>query len=310
MSTNVETGVTSDWTRFIDTASKLGALSFVAVYAIGYLVTSIHLAASGVGFANPLKPRTAAAGVLFCLLFGWPMLVSEQFIKRQLVLVPSLPETSFTHLYRATRFYGVCLGSAFLLFPLFAFSSLGLRRTAVLAGLIIIEAGFAGAVRTWESLEIRVVKHPRFLAWLYFFLLLAFSTIPFSTLREEFTWAHVPLWLFGCGVFVQSTRHVAKQKLSGAVPYLVLQALLPVLVFGTWIYPHVKSEWGGGQPVDIVAHFTKDSSVFASQKVSMRLLDEADAGFYVLLQNQKRVVFLPRGSVASIAYSTDQSSVP
>ena len=72
----------------------------------------------------------------------------------------------------------------------------------------------------------------------------------------------------------------------------------------------MNSEWGGGQPVEIVAHFSKDSSIFPSQKVNMRLVDEADAGFYVLLQNQERVVFLPRASVAAIAYSKDPSSTP
>lgn len=309
MAEEAPTASPPSWTKWVDSASKLGALSLAAVYAIGYLITSIRLASIGMGFANPLKPRTAAAGVLFCLLFGIPLWLSEQVIIHGGLPIPALPQPSVAGtLYRFSHLFQVCFLLALPLSALFAFTNVsGNWRLVVLVALTGVESAFVATARNSKAVGAWVPRHVVVLGWVYFGLTITYFAVPISAFQyNSFSWIQVPLWLFGCGVYAQAIRPPG----THAWPQMVAQSLMPIYVFGAFLYPHIKSEWGGGQPVDITARFTRDSSLYGSQKVRMQLIDEGDTGFYVLVQNQKHILFIPRSDIAAISYSNDASDLP
>jgi hypothetical protein len=65
------------------------------VYGIGYLVTSIYLGTLGMGLANPLKPRTAAAGALLCFLMGLTLLAGDAAFRKTSLPLTELPQINF-----------------------------------------------------------------------------------------------------------------------------------------------------------------------------------------------------------------------
>jgi len=88
-----------------------------------------------------------------------------------------------------------------------------------------------------------------------------------------------------------------------AVPTLMLS----ILLFGSWYYPHIKSSWGGGAPVSVTLYFAKDSFIMPSQSVTARLIDETDAGFYVVGKEDKYATFIPRNEIEAVFYSDSPS---
>jgi hypothetical protein len=69
----------------------------------------------------------------------------------------------------------------------------------------------------------------------------------------------------------------------------------------------MKASWGGGAPVNVVLYFNKDSAIKPNQNVSVQLVDESDAGFYIVAQGESRAIFVPRNSV-SLVYFSDKPS--
>jgi hypothetical protein len=80
-----------------------------------------------------------------------------------------------------------------------------------------------------------------------------------------------------------------------------------VAAFSSFYYPQIKPSWGGGEPVPSTMYFTKDSLVSPGRSVSAKIVDETDAGFYVIGGNDKRATFIPRSEVVMVYYSDDTS---
>jgi hypothetical protein len=78
-------------------------------------------------------------------------------------------------------------------------------------------------------------------------------------------------------------------------------------MFSTIYYPQIQTSWGGGAPISAIIYFTKDSPLLPNRNVSAKILDETDAGFYLVGANDKRATFIPRSGIAMIYYSDDSS---
>jgi hypothetical protein len=78
-------------------------------------------------------------------------------------------------------------------------------------------------------------------------------------------------------------------------------------VFSSIYYPQIQTSWGGGAPISAIIYFTKDSPLLPNRNVSAKILDETDAGFYLVGANDKRATFIPRSGIAMIYYSDDSS---
>jgi hypothetical protein len=125
---------------------------------------------------------------------------------------------------------------------------------------------------------------------------------------HSLTFFDVVAWVFGIGVFFNPIR--PRPDTRGLSASHLLFACVPILVFAEWVYPNTKTEWGGGQPIPIIIRFTKDSVLWPSQKGKYRLVDEADSGFYILPDNGKHPVFVPRASVGAVVYSDNMNDLP
>jgi hypothetical protein len=85
--------------------------------------------------------------------------------------------------------------------------------------------------------------------------------------------------------------------------------LLLFSAFPLFIYPHIKSAWGGGASVDVVLYLSKDSAVLPNSALRAQLLDESDGGYYIVIGENPRAIYLPRASVAA-AYFSDKPLDP
>jgi hypothetical protein len=83
-----------------------------------------------------------------------------------------------------------------------------------------------------------------------------------------------------------------------------------VLVFAQYLYPHLKASWGGGTPVNVTLYFTKDSVLNPNKAVQAQLIEESDAGFYIVGLKESNAIFIPRNSVAMIYFSDKAAQSP
>jgi hypothetical protein len=65
---------------------------------------------------------------------------------------------------------------------------------------------------------------------------------------------------------------------------------------------------GGGIPISVVMYFNKESAIKPNQNVSARLIDESDAGFYIVGPGERKAIFVPRNSVSLVYFSDDSSA--
>jgi hypothetical protein len=98
----------------------------------------------------------------------------------------------------------------------------------------------------------------------------------------------------------QFRRRIGKWQLWLQCSSLVLGSIVG---FATIIFPHIKAEWGGGAPTQVIFYMSHVSNVMPDGQLSASLLDESDAGFYVVLKDRRDAIFLPRTAIASIVYS-------
>jgi hypothetical protein len=86
-------------------------------------------------------------------------------------------------------------------------------------------------------------------------------------------------------------------------------ALAILTVFATIYYPHIKSKWGGGEPISIEITFSKDAPNHSGQTVNCFLIDETDEGFYAVGKGDRHATFIPRTEVSLVyfAESNEQS---
>jgi len=234
-------------------------------------------------------------------------------MERGHLAIPALPRRSFAAvLSHFAHLFHVCVLTAGPFSLLFTFTGAsGIWRMWVLLFLIAVESAFAATASHSKDAGAWVAQHVGTLGWGYLALNMTYVAVCSSALFSgHFSWIDIPVWFFCCGSCVYGLFFTRGQSSFDGGHQIVAQALAAILLFANLIYPHVKSEWGGGQPIDITIRFTKDSSVLASQKVGMQLIDEGDAGFYVLLPHQTRLLFIPRADIAAVSYSSDASSLP
>jgi hypothetical protein len=81
--------------------------------------------------------------------------------------------------------------------------------------------------------------------------------------------------------------------------------LIPVIfgIYATKLYPRIKPQFGGGEPVPVVLHLTKKVPTFDSEIVTVSLLDETEQGYYVLrVKDTDKGIFVTRSLVEEIEF--------
>jgi hypothetical protein len=281
----------------VDISSKGVAALAIALYASGFLIVSLHHSRYGFTETNPFRPKILAAGAWFFLFTGIPV-VTIVAVKKNLLNWMKVGEFLFPY------FIG-CVGLSFSASLLFNLSSNSINpltwRSLVLS---IVMVGILVFVRNYR-------KCPRWVSALVSVLFVIYaveSTISDMLINHNFGYNAVTLWFFGIGFLALVELMVPERDLTNltwanpAAPILV-----SLVVFALFYYPHVKPSLGGGSPINVVLYFNKDSVIKPNQNVSVQLVDESDAGFYIVGQGETRAICVPRNSV-SLVYFSDKPS--
>ena len=124
----------------------------------------------------------------------------------------------------------------------------------------------------------------------------------------HFRFGAIWLWFFTIGVIALLEMRARSWKpIIGEWSLTFFLMLGTLLIFASYYYPHIKSSWGGGAPIPVTLYFTKDSTIMPSQSIGALLIDESDAGLYVVGKNDKKATFIPRSAVGLVYYSDDIS---
>lgn len=283
---------------------KHAAIVFAFIYAIGFLVLSIHHAGFGIETTEPFKPKVFSAGVLFAVLAGVPCVAMARLLEMFGHRMPRTQVvegegTAYIGLHRILDFWGIAvglrIGSAILfepveLFPkypgwLFYIICCAIWTTAFIwftdlnrwpVRTVVIKFTFTASV---AAIVVRYNSHDFFLQAVWFYLV-----------------GLIFLW-------VRSVRNrgiaITWERQGFAVVGMV--ALFVVLVYG-----HIKSAYGGGAPIRIDMSFTRPT-LFSVNKTEGGFLVEQDSqGYYVVHKAQDTEThFIPRDAVGEIVFHGD-----
>jgi hypothetical protein len=286
----------------VESVAKWTASSLVAVYGLGFTVVSLHYASFGFVELSPFKPRLIAAGVWFVVITGLTVALAVKLISRQeketagfilsllwlfaLLYVASaiLNTVIFDYANVTPTFIPEQFANVFYLTVgtgvLLAINFIGKRYRESKPGVVVV-ASCVGIIALLAVAFVSSLKNVSFglLAvqlWLTGYL----TTIFLRQYRDG--WWNEYQWIISTG-FVLGT----------------------VVTFSSFVYPHIRSSWGGGAPVPVVVYLSKDSRILPGGELVGLLLDESDSGIFIARGEREHAIFLPRPAIAAVFYSKE-----
>ena len=273
----------------LDAVSKSVAVFAIILYGCGYLIISVHQFSYGFVETNPFRPRIASAGAWFLLFMAIPLAIARGMLKYRHLLEG---QEKWWHNIGAILFayYTACFFFGPLFFWMFDFyvDPIAVLPTPAIWKVALAAAGFfvLASLCIWKRV-------PWYVSGIATVVLV--GNLVRSAAIELFALGHfrfgaIWLWFFTIGVIalVEMASRSWKPRLGDwtQTVFLILGASL---VFASYYYPHIKSSWGGGAPIPVTIYFTRDSTVMPSQSVGALLVDESDAGLYVVGKNDKTI---------------------
>ena len=133
-------------------------------------------------------------------------------------------------------------------------------------------------------------------------------------ITHTFDASGLALWFIACTVVAtQEFKFRTMQSLLhgdewwSKVLFVVFAALVG---FAHYVYPHLKTSWGGGSLTKVTIYLTETSLLKPGQAVQASLVDESDEGYYIVGPSEGRAVFIPRSSVALMYFSDKVADSP
>ena len=291
--------------------SKGWVLLLGAIYGTGYIVVSMYHASLGLNEINPLRPKIAAAGLLF-LAFSSGAMFLAYYARSALRGDRSYLSEGQERRYRLAvgGLYLYCLdilatsgvsqiiryddsqqphGSLFL-------SLWGLSLIISLAALF---TGYSQPSQHWKGhwllhsvctllaivlISLSIPEHGKYSSR-QFALYLATVQLPAST-------------FFG----ISALSALNKFNIWTNVSTLLL---LPFITFSLWVYPHTRAAFGGGEPTVAQMYLALPNGDKTSEQV--KIVDETDNGYYVIQVTKTQVQYIPRSAVTSVVFEKPSS---
>jgi len=289
--------------RPIDTFAKLATTIVLLLYAVGFLITSLYYADYGFFPTNPFHTRVASAGVWFGIIILVPMFVGRLSLRQHILRrMQAKPWQQWSVL--ALTLYIASYSASFLLSPAFQIDQT-LRSSAIP---LMISVGVlifvAGPIYKW-------LQKPRLAAvliWITVFGLIQFNLARALMRGHGFTEDALGLWIFAVAVAAVTDLYDFPSNVGWHTDWYSTVGILLLLitVFSSHVYPHIKSSWGGGQTLPIVLYVNGASPIFPNQPWQVQLVEEAEDGFYVLRNPDKKAIFVPRSAVSLVYFSDAQ----
>lgn len=292
----------------LELLSKGWVFLLAAIYASGYIVVSIYHASLGLNEINPLRPKIAAAGLLF-LALG----LGANYIQRH---VDAFFKDSSSYESESQRRILSAFGGAL---GMYCLDLIGATAVTLLMrfdmasnnGGLFYALWMLGILLSVMSVSARKSR-PRLLRFsthwsftLVCILVLMALTGMSAPLHGELGLRQFALYIatVQLAIIMATNFHVIFGPWAeGNWSILTAAMLLPLLLFGIWVYPHTKAAFGGGEPTTAEISVLPTSGSGTPTTVSVKLVDESDAGFYVIEANDSRVLYIPRNLVMSVRF--------
>ena len=284
--------------QWADPLSKGVAAIAVAVYACGFLIVSLHNSTYGFMATNPFRPRILAAGAWFFLLSALPL----PSVMRLKDYEPSWLGLAY---WLYADYFG-CLLMSLVASPFISYSDysswpgpLSQRWLWLLATIVLLVFVFCFRFVFRNSKKsTRIMFATASVLLVLFCLLYSAQTL---LIAHRFGPSAVAMWFFV--VLLLAISKLKNPSLGRSWENSVLLLLGALLVFALFYYPHIKASWGGGTPVSVTVYFTKESPISPNKAVSAQLIEESDAGFYIVGPNDTKAIYVPRSAVALVYFS-------
>src|SRR5215469_2247053 len=178
-------------TSKLDLFSKVTATGVLLVYAVGFLITSLHCMEFGFSLVNPFHARVASAGAWFGILVFVPMFVGRFALRRYIALrIEAKPWQQWSgfafYLYLASYPTAFLLAPAFQLQQRFRISVIPL---VVAIGVTVLVTG--PIYKWWKKRKLSVV-----ISLLTLVVLLQVHLFRALTPGRGFTIDALVLWVF------------------------------------------------------------------------------------------------------------------
>jgi hypothetical protein len=293
----------------LELLSKGWVFLLAAIYATGYIVVSIYHASLGLNEINPLRPNVAAGGLLF-LALGLGAVYIQCYVDSFFKDSSSYESESQRHtLYTLTRGLGIYCFDVFgaiavtllVRFDRTLYDDIPFVAVWIIGSLLFFLSAAAGKNRP------RLLRYATHWTFTLACPLVTVALLAMSFPRHgEFGERQFALYLasvqFAIKVpTIDFRAHIFPWD-RGQWSLVVGAMLLPLILFGTWVYPHTVAAFGGGEPTTAEMSVLPTSGSGALTTVSVKLVDESDAGFYVIEANDSRVLYIPRNLVMSVRF--------
>jgi hypothetical protein len=265
----------------------------ILVYVVGFLVLSIHHASFGILDSGLLRPRILSAGVIFCILTLIPAIETIRLSGPDSFEINALTDKDeIKNLFSMIPYMVFPLiGSGMIIRIWVGGEQPFLEHVGWIAGMLL-GGGlvFAIPLRNKGTL-VKALRSVIAMCWICFCL--------YKT-RDHMWWL-LSAWFMWCAFItfqVSGTIKNFERLKTVNVAQTVVTAFGTIAAFGLFIYPRVPALVGGGSPIPATLCFAA-----AAQPNRMWILDDTDAGFYLLpVKDAKKAIFIPRSGVTEIQY--------
>ena len=296
----------------LEVTARIGGILLIAVYVAGYLVITFSDASRGIVNFGFFRAKVLASGILFLVFLILPLLdwsrifgafqspgYGERAIKE--AVVPEARARFYFTAIKLLLFFMGSLGLAFLL-SLFLFRDV----TGRFFGFYLVFVAISAALLLYCGPHFP--KHPLRCA------ILCWGLTAVGVALVIFIGNRQVQILMGWFLLVGEVAHFLKKEKREAAHWadiswhwVLIRALTVFWFFAALMYQKVPPSLGGGQPARTTFQFVNLSPIDNASKDNLWLLDETETGYYVLkLPDDRKAVFLPRGSVAAIYFESQQ----
>jgi hypothetical protein len=284
--------------------TQLVALAALVLYAVGFLTISIHHAHFGIAQFSLLRPKIVFAGILFLVFFALPVLEAGRIFGLWGLGVPpnqqspeAAPPPLYSKLYRVVGFLIAAMATSAIIRPLMDRYDPNWKWMEWSAIMFAWAVAVAIAIR-------RLGRHSIVCLVLVSSAILLF---PLGLWRIHDATLYCLIGWFCWSAYVGHQANGLVQnpaELRNAEWHIgVTLTIGTVAFFAVLIYPRVGPQLGGGAPTSATLQFVNKSPIDDSARMQLWLLDETDAGFYVLrAAEDNKAIFIPRGAVAAIYF--------
>ncbi len=288
----------TDLKNRLELVSRIGAIALLMFYVAGFLVVTFANASRGIVGFGFLRAKILTAGILFWFFMMLPLIDwSRAFGKFGFPQTELESKTISFGIVKLFRFIMASWAMAFFLCNYVL--GCALRWRFLLLYVVFLGVGVA--------VSMMFSKHPITSA------LLSIGLTGVGIVGLIFLKEHQLLLLLGWFIFVSFTADLIESDVREARHprninwhWRVIDIVFTVGFFATLLYPKISPKLGGGQPTQVVFQFASQSPIDGLTKNQLWMLDEVDAGYYVVKDpNEHKAIFIPRASVSAIYFDAE-----